>query len=212
MIFKLRGWEAAKTRGARETLSTEFGINGGSELNSILHFHVVNGLPPDPFHDILEGCLKTSDHKLLRQYVIVEKIMTLATLNEKLHGFDYGYSETRPTTILEAHLGEGSSLHQTGSQLWSLATILPLLFEPLVEADDKYWLNYVCLLRIVSLVYARETSLGEVGLLEGLIEDYLAGFQELYRNFIPKQHFLLHYPYQILMWGPLGTYDTMRME
>ena len=138
--------------------------------------------------------------------------MSLPNFNAKMSDLDYGYSETRPTTILPQHLNGKGKLHQTGSQMWSLANIIPLILEPLVDADDEYWLNFVCLLRICSLMFALSISQGEIDLLADLIQDYLTGFTKLYRPLIPEHHFLLHYPRQILMWGPLDTFDTIRME
>jgi len=195
------------------TKSTDFGVNYRSVLNSLPHFHVVKQLVPDLFHDLLEGCWPTTIQQILRKYCLgKEKLISLKELNEKIAGFDYGYTETRPTTISEGHLEKNAKLHQTGSQMWTLANILPIILEPLVEEDDENWLNYLCLLKITALVFGRSISKGGVGYLAELIEEYLTSFQKLYRGLIPKQHWLIHYPRLIICHGVLSTYSTMRME
>ena len=197
-----------------QSLSKEFGVRSGSVLNSLSDYHVIGGAPPDIFHDLIEGCVALTVHLLLSHYCTgPDKIVSLSYVNARLVEFDYGYSETRPSTILPQHLKENANLHQNGSQMWSLANILPLILEPLISVDDRYWENYVCLLEITGLVFSRSIPRGVVGYLAYRIEDYLSSFQELYsRPLTPKQHFLVHYPRLILQHGPLGTYNTIRFE
>lgn len=49
--------EIQTPRGKNEVLSTEYGVNRDSVLNSLESYHVVEGLPPDAMHDLLEGCV-----------------------------------------------------------------------------------------------------------------------------------------------------------
>jgi len=115
--------------------SAEFGLNHGSDLNTLPHFHVTKNLSPDPFHDLLEGCWAITVPRVLRKFCLgAETVLSLKDLNFRISEMDYGYSETRPTTISEQHLADNAGLHQTGSQMWSLVNILPIILEPLVDA------------------------------------------------------------------------------
>ena len=43
-------------------ISTTFGMNRNSALNTLKYFHIVRGLVPDIMHDILEGSASTVLH------------------------------------------------------------------------------------------------------------------------------------------------------
>jgi len=96
-------------------------------------YHVIGSTSLDIFHDLIEGCVALTVHFLLSHYCTgANKIVSLSYVNARPVEFDYGYSETRPSTILPQHLKENANLHQNGSQMWSLAKIWPLILEPLV--------------------------------------------------------------------------------
>ncbi|KAJ8674150.1 hypothetical protein QAD02_005412 [Eretmocerus hayati] len=211
MIEKLK---ACKTKQEYDKLSKEYGLNEECPFNELEHFHAVNGIPPDLFHDIFEGSLALTLHLLLIHFLKgPNKVMTLDEFNTKMLDFDFGYSETKPSQILSQHLDESAKLHQTGSQMWSLALITPLILGPVVPLKDKFWANYILLLEITALICGYSVSLRMVGYLQVQIETYLRTFQELYeRHLIPKQHFLLHYLTYMMRFGPLYNFNTLRME
>lgn len=211
---QIKKLDSAKNVSKRKDLSTDFGINRGSILNTLKDFHVLTKLPPDLFHDIIEGCLLRHLQLLLIKYLLgKKKIMTLDEFNEKLMEFDYGYTETKPSIILLQHLKEGSKLQQTGMQIWYLGILLPFILGPKVDEKDEYWENYMLLLEIMSLAFACEMSLSEIGYLQEKVDEYLTDFQILFNvHLTPKQHFLVHYPSLILKFGPLYNYITLRPE
>ena len=76
-------------------------------------FHVVDGLPPDVLHDILEGLLQYEVKLLLGHLINEEHLFTLKQLNQQLESFDYGYhmSKDKPSPISDARLhSQGSNL------------------------------------------------------------------------------------------------------
>ena len=83
--------------------------------------------------------------------------------------------------------------------MWCLARHLPLLIGDLVPEQDPYWENLLNLLRIEEILFAPVLSVPLAAYVAVLIQDYLRNFKELYsRNIIPKQHYMVHYPQQIV--------------
>lgn len=206
--------KAAKTKKEFSLLSKQFGLNGGSLLNELRFYGTIFGLPPDIFHDLIEGSILRTLHLLLRKFLTGDKKkMSVEEFNQMLTEFGYGYTEIKPSVILPQHLDSDGSLHQTGAQIWSLSLITPLILGPIIDYDNEFWVNYILLLEIMSLACAHQISLGMIEFLQHEIEEYLTTFRSIYDlHLIPKQHYLLHYPSHILKYGPLYNYNTMRME
>jgi hypothetical protein len=57
------------------------GVNRKSILNNSRYFHVVDGLPGDAMHDILEGVLQYECKEMLKVFIFVEKHFSLDQLN-----------------------------------------------------------------------------------------------------------------------------------
>ena len=55
------------------------------------------------------------------------------------------------------------------------------------------------LLKIVDYVFLPSFTMDDLGVLEGLIEEYLWNFNKIYPGWfiIPKMHYLVHYPAHI---------------
>ena len=86
------------------------------------------------------------------------------------------------------------------TQMWCLARHLPLLIGDLVPEEDPYWQNLLNLLRIEEILFVPVSSVALAAYAAVLIQEYLQTFKELYsRNVIPKQHYMVHYPRQIVM-------------
>lgn len=207
--------EAAPNKVTFERLSKSFGLNRGSILNSLKYFHVVGGLMPDVFHDHLHLQIGVHLQLLLRHFLVgTSKVMKLVDFNDALAQHDYGYSQTKPSQVLEPHVKAGGNLHQTGSQIWSLAWTIPFILGPKVDFFDEYWCNYLQLLQISTLLMAIEVSDAMIEHLYFLIEEYYSKFLELYeeKHLVARQHYLLHAPGQMKNMGPLYQYITLRWE
>ncbi|XP_052130340.1 uncharacterized protein LOC127751223 [Frankliniella occidentalis] len=207
---------AASSKKKREELSTKFGVNRGCSLNELQTFKVIGSVVAETMHDLNEGCLNVQVRYLFSHLMSGEKpIMTLDWLNEVLADFDYEYSEisSKSSLIRKSHVeGKESKLHQNSSQMCQLAMTIPLILGPHVPDDDLHWENFLLLIQICKMVYSPEIHRHEIDELSDVIELYLSGFQKLYRELIPKQHFLVHYPRLLLENGALTLYNCMRME
>ena len=69
--------------------------------------------------------------------------------------------------------------------------------------EDPNWKNFLQLMKITDLVFAPKCSRSTAVFLEGLIDDYLQTFRELYPDCptTPKQHYMVHIPEWILKYG-----------
>ena len=84
--------------------------------------------------------------------------------------------------------------------MWNLSIYLPLMIGDKVPNDDNEWECYLQLLHVLKICMARVLSIDLVQYLEALIEMYLTAFRSCYplASIIPKQHYMVHLPSQIL--------------
>ena len=80
--------------------------------------------------------------------------------------------------------------------------------------DCKYWLLYILHLKICNIATSWQIKPDTISYLGILIEEHHTQFKSLYpdRAIIPKMHYMLHYPSQIVRYGPLIYAWTMRHE
>jgi len=86
------------------------------------------------------------------------------------------------------------------SQMWNLAVCLPLMVGDLVPHTDEEWECFLLLLDVLQICVSPGVSVDLVEYLTVLIEMYLSAFRKCYpdKNIIPKQHYMTHFPSQIL--------------
>ena len=85
------------------------------------------------------------------------------------------------------------------AQMWCLSRYLPLLVGDLVPEENEMWQNFILLLQIEEIVFAPKTTVQLAAYLDVLVGEYLEDFRRLYeRPLLPKQHFMVHYPRQIV--------------
>ena len=78
---------------------------------------MIDGLPGDVMHDLLEGVLQYECKEMLKIFINEEKYLTLDQLNERIKRFDYGYynGKNRPSPISQQTLNNANnSLKQKG--------------------------------------------------------------------------------------------------
>lgn len=197
--------------------STEFGINRTSELDNIPNFSVAENLPHDIMHDLFEGVVPL-EMKLLLIHLVKAKYFTIGTFNDRLRRFDFGYTEHSdiPSELDDKNFmkNPGQKIRQSASKMWLLAVTLPLLVGDLVPEDCEVWALYGILLRICSIACSWQIKPDTISYLRVLIEEHHSQFTVLYPDttVIPKMHYMVHYPSQIIRYGPLIYSWTMRHE
>ena len=202
--------------GSSATYSVEYGINNPSELDNVPNFSVVQNLPHDIMHDLFEGVVPY-EMKLLLTYLVSAKYLSIATFNDRLRRFDFGYSELSdaPSELDEKIVKKPEQrIRQSASKMWLLAVYLPLLIGDLVPEDCKFWSLYILLLKICSIATSWQIKPDTISYLSVLIEEHHTQFKSLYpdRTITPKMHYMVHYPSQIVRYGPLIYSWTMRHE
>lgn len=98
-------------------ISSHFGINVRSILNQSRYFHVIEGLPGDAMHDVLEGLLQYEVKELLKYTINEQQFFTLDNLNQCIQNFHYGFPDVsnKPCVISSTTLNSNAnSLKQRG--------------------------------------------------------------------------------------------------
>ena len=196
--------------------STTYGINRRSSLLDVKHFSLfTGGLPRDIMHDILEGIAPMQIKRLLCHYD-ASGVISLDEFNRRLVNFNYGYSECdHPVPILRNTLDAfDKPLRQSASQTLLLMHIFPFLVANKVTEDDEHWKCFLLMKDIIDIVLCPTVTESLSSSLKLTVKEYLLKFFQLYgiAAFIPKLHFLIHYPEQMLQVGPMVRTWTMRHE
>ena len=98
--------------------------------------------------------------------------------------------------------------------MWLLARIFPLLVGDLVPRDSPHWHCFLKLLKICEICTSFKLTADTAAYLEILIEEHHQDFMKLYptKSIIPKMHYMVYSPRQILNFGSLVHAWTMRHE
>lgn len=194
-----------------KSLVSVYGVKAKSPLNELQYFHVINGLPPDPAHDLLEGVCPWLLQKILT-YLKDQKVLDIADINAVLTTFEYKGSDkvNRPSKFLSV-----TNVKQTASQLWNLMRFFPLQFYSYIQADNEStWELLLLLGGIVDVVMSPRQCSESIALMHTLITDFVELLQDVFGQdcMIPKVHFLVHYPSLTAKFGPLYFCSTLRFE
>ena len=192
--------------------SISYGINRLSILEEVPGFSVINGLPHDIMHDLFEGVIP-SQMKLLLVHCVNAKYFTIDLLNSRLTHFDF--MNKKPSLfdpkVLKSDRGK---IRQLASQMIVLTREFSILIGDKIPNNNDHWSCFQLLLKICSICLSPVCTFDTVAYLRIVIEEYLSLFRTIYPDvrLLPKQHFLVHYPRQIEMYGPLVNSWTMRQE
>ena len=208
--------ENAPTNFLKEFYSKKCGVTFRSKLMEAPFFDVTQQLPMDIMHVFLEGVLAYEIKYLLR-HCIDERYFSLATLNKDIEKFPLGYAhkKDRPIVIKDTDLQRESAtnLGQTASKMWLLASILPMILAKYVDKNSTPWQCLSSLLEIMGMAFSEKISTESVMYLKTAIKEHLSLFKNEYgARLIPKQHYLVHLPSQVLKFGPLIRTWCMRHE
>lgn len=215
---QLQRLEKAPNKFLREYYSKLFGINERSHLEEAPFFDVCEQFPQDIMHVFLEGVLAYEFKYLLRHYIEEESTLNLHDLNQEIQTFSYGYShiKDKPCIIKATDLDRQSSsnLGQGAANMWLLAQVLPIILRKFVTTDSQHWECFSSLLEIMGIAFSTHISLETIVYLKSAIKNHLLLFKNVFPEapIIPKQHFLMHIPSQILKFGPLIRSWCMRFE
>jgi len=204
------------SKGARSYWSKMWGINGSSCLLHLSDFSFTSCLVHDPMHVLLEGVVPHDLRQMLSCLIGKEKLFSLEFVNSAIHGFKYSYlhSVNKPEKIEHNQIFRDGALKQTSAAMLTLLHILPLVVGHRVPRGNRMWLNFMRLFQIVLLCTTPYCSRETASLLRILIALYLQEFKVIHPNasFLPKMHYMVHFPQQMLHLGPLRHHWCMRYE
>ncbi|XP_070534248.1 uncharacterized protein [Ptychodera flava] len=99
-------------------------------------------------------------------------------------------------------------------QMLLLCEILPFLIGQKLPQHDHRWKSFQLSRQIVRLSSSFALHERYISMLRVLIQEHHQLFVEVYgeENFMPKHHFMTHFPAQIQRFGPLRQHWCMRLE
>ena len=195
------------------------GVKGDCLLNTIDNFHVTQNYIVSMMHDFYHGFAENLICFVLED-LIHEKVFSLDELNSMVSHFDFGFEEARnkPSEFSKAP-GSSVSIRVTFAECSCLLRLLPQMVGPKVPEGHSSWAILLKLLDCYQTIFAPIISPDMIDQLEEDIADFLFLFKRQYphpdpekTNFIPKLHFLTHYPAAIRKVGPLVHFSEIRFE
>lgn len=215
LVFRSREIHSEHCAALRENplLVSVCGVKKTCLLNTLQFFHTCDNYAVDIMHDLLEGVVQY-ELKLVFQYLVNQKLLSLETLSQRIQSFNYGYTErkNRPSSL---KMDEGSKdLGLNAIQSWCLIKHTPLIFGDKVDRNNSYWNLLLLLIQIVNIVFSPVLTNGLTYYLKHLINEHHKLFKSLFpqKRLIPKHHFMIHYPKCIRKIGPLLHVWCMRFE
>ncbi|KAG7456398.1 hypothetical protein JOB18_008800 [Solea senegalensis] len=206
--------ERASTDFLKSALKTTYGINRRSRLVDFPAFDLIQQMPQDIMHIILEG-VAPMEIKCVLKYLVLSGQMELDMFNSAMQSFPFSPLDIRdkPCPISVSTLASNDNrLKQSAGQMLILLKIMPFL---LSNIENNVYVQFVLdLVEIVQLLFAPVLSVHTVLRLKKMILQHLKKFKQLFpeNNIIPKQHYMVHLPGQILSLGPLVRHMCMRFE
>ena len=165
-------------------------------------------------HDIMEGAAPT-EIKLLLSHCFASKYFTLNDYNKLLLNFNFGYSyNDKPVPILSTVFTTDTTLKSSASQMITLLRNLPFIVGRYIPEGDQNWTCFLLLRKIVDICLCPVLPQSISATLHMLINDHHTLFVALYGKdkYIPKMHFMVHYPIQMIDVGPMIRTWTMHHE
>ena len=215
MVFRTRHLykEHCDAVAQNTALVHSFGVKRTCPLNELQFFHCSDNFSVDIMHDLLEGVVQY-ELKLVFQCLVKDSLCTVLTLSERIHSFNYGYSErkNRPGAV---KVEDGSNdLGLNAIQSWCLLRNTPLIFGDLVDHNKSYWNVILLLIQICNIVFSPIITNGMTYILKHLISDHHKLFKSVFtdKKLIPKHHLMIHYPRCIRKIGPLIHMWCTRFE
>lgn len=107
----------------KEEDSVTYGLTHDSPLNKLTHFHVINQLPQDIMHVLLEGAVPYEVVRMLTHFITDKRYFSHSQLNDRIRCFAYTSQEARDKPSLikpQVFASQGMRLSQTGQMFYAL--------------------------------------------------------------------------------------------
>jgi len=195
-------------------LASTYGVKRTCCLNDLTYFHAADGLPSDVVHDLFEGGFVCVVLENFIEQCIRLGYFTLESLTRQISEFNYQSTDKANCPSVISRVSGSVQVSQKAVQVWCLMRLMPLFVGDRIPVSDLVWEVLLRLADVVERSLAKTLSAAQAVFLGDLIEEFLNLFHNQFpdKPFKPKAHFILHYPAQILKFGPLVHLWTMRFE
>lgn len=191
--------------------SSSSGIKFSPVLNDIKYFHVTENYSIDVAHDIFEGIGVFIMAFLLHNFIFVEKLFDLDTLNHNIKFFDFAPGENKPPLISAEQLKK-NILRMSASEMKCFILNSGLLFGYLIPVGNKQWTLYIILRKVLHIILSKSVPRNSTNL-PIMIKELTSFYLEICKKPLkPKFHFLTHYSSIMNKIGPLLQTCTLRFE
>ncbi|KAJ8017637.1 hypothetical protein HOLleu_44812 [Holothuria leucospilota] len=193
------------------------GVKRESVLNDCAYFHILSNYSLDVMHDLLEGVVQYEIKLVLSQFVLKREppLISYSNLSNELHTYDYGSTEKSNKPSFIKLKSPGNAIGQKAMQAWCLIRHLPLMIGHLMQDEDMPYFDLLLrLLDCMDIIFSPKVTHGLIAQLGILIAEHHTKFREVFPDqpFIPKHHFMVHYPTCLREVGPLIHVWCMRYE
>lgn len=197
-----------------ETKKTLYGVARQPIFESLPYTNILRLLPPDPMHDMVEGSLKGLI-RLTLFHLVETQALTLKQFNYELKNFKWGLvsqSKDIPRPIYDL----SKTIIGSAAQILNLYYFLPILIGGYIERGNLHWKIFINFKGIFDIILAPKISEGGIAILKLNVSKFLECILEHIEDypslFTAKLHYLLHYPDNILDFGPVRHLWCFRFE
>jgi hypothetical protein len=177
-------------------------------------FNPVLFFPPDIMHDVLEGLMPVVIGVVVKSLVRTSNV-SIKVINERITGFTFGVADKSDKFVpfpLD-FVSKDKSVTGKAVEKWTLFRLLPLVVGDLVPENSEFWKLYLLSREICDIVLAPVIDPAWLPYLEVIISHHHALLRDIApKAFIPKIHFITHYPRLLHAFGPLRHLWAMRFE
>ena len=196
------------------SLAPVYGVVSQSPLSDLAHFSPIAFFPPDAMHDVLEGLMAVNIGVVLKS-LVRRKIMTLKAFNERLARFRFGSMDVAnkfgPLPL--DFVAKNKSVSGKAVEKWTMFRLLALLVGDVIALDDEFWEMHLLCREICEIILAPVVDPAWLPYLQVLISKHHKLLASIAPHaFIPKIHFITHYPRLMIEFGPLRHFWVMRFE
>lgn len=163
------------------SMAQKHGVKGVCPLTqSLEHFHVTEGYPPDLLHDLLEDIVPIELALCLRK-MISKGYISLETINKAIEQFPYTFSDkTNRPQLLTKNFTTKGTIGGNAHENWALLRLLPLLIGHHIPGEDEIWEVLMILKDVVELSLSGEFTEETVSFLDCKIADHRDLFHKVF--------------------------------
>ena len=212
--------DVSLSKAERTALSREYGINRPCIMSILPYYDATQDLPHDIMHVVDEGVENLELSFLLRK-LIQDYGLNLEEVNFLLSRMKSQREFTLPPPIrLDEVMTPGKKLSFSASEMASLSSVMPLILGEWYSAhENKYYANYLLLLKISASLRCYSFTESDLTSLENDVMHHNIAFSSLYPQLdadrpavTPKVHAYIHFAEQIRLFGAARYFCCYRFE